>query len=342
MIPHRAVMCPGPARYALSTVEMKLLSDGGTGNAFVSARSLERQIRALGPRQRPAFRRSIGPDTLPSIVSEYDELTGGAYAKQAASVSRAEAQQSQTIACDEAFAWAVAHLQRAFAAPILELRARDTATALTHLFAFEHAVEVWGHHPAFRAIMRTLSDGASFHHTMTQLVAAAQFYSHGNRVGLAHAGSGRERSADLFLRFTTTETLHIEVKAPSALTYPAPAPVDRVALDACVRGTLKKVRGQISSKKRGILVIAGGVVPTEVGDRLVGAVEAALRAKGRDHAGLAGVVVVTVEPSATLHAGAGEPRVRYDVAYHHAPVLNPHFAGQNPLDVRPMPVLGAG
>jgi glutamate racemase len=77
---------------------------------------------------------------LPSIVSEYDELTGGAYAKQAASVSRAEAQQSQTIACDEAFAWAVAHLQRAFAAPILELRARDTATALTHLFAFEHAV----------------------------------------------------------------------------------------------------------------------------------------------------------------------------------------------------------
>lgn len=336
MIPHRPVLIP-TGRYLLSTADLRLASEGGHDATMVSERALWHEQQTLWPRPATTPRRELDQVLLEKAAAEYDRLTGGKYAAQAAAVAKAaKHNRASAMARTEAFAWATWRLERALSEPVFDLRSGEIGMAMSFVSAFEHIIETWGHHPLFTDIMRTVSDGRSFQHTVAQLIAAAVLHTHGNRVALVVADGVDGRLADLALRFTPEETLHIEVKAPDLLADPAAvSKADARALEVCILAALKSAKGQITSDKRGILVVAGGALPHGAHDRLIAAAECALRRKGHDNKGVAGIVVICGAPPAFRIVPDGS--VQHDVSYSYAAVRNSRFAGDNPLVVEAMP-----
>jgi hypothetical protein len=217
------------------------------------------------------------------------------------------------------FAWSIIHLQSCVDDGRLDLARSDTNTAVTWLSTFCHVVEAWGHHPRFLKVAKTLSEPKAFIHTCGLFITAGQLYAQGHQIGLSLEDLEGESNPDLYIRVSSREKIHFEIKAPESLQAQAQRIPDEV-IETSVKKHLKKSSRQIHTGRPGVLVLVA--TASELSEKIERAAELQLKLSGRNHKSLAGITGVTK---------IGDVSGQFGFNFTTAP--NPHYVEPAPAHV---------
>lgn len=222
--------------------------------AFSCDQEIARVEAATGVRNPQPEGLEITSDGLKSLETKLEVLSSGAFRKCFASTQRA-LQAGNHLYLNFPPAWAMAHLQRRITLGALDLQGAD-GVAIVYLQTLLHLIARWQHHPLFSIMSKALVH--EFHHVLTLLITASHLADHGNRIGFTDPGNASGRSPDLFLNIGAMSRVGIEVKAPSDLQWPRPAPAaERLA--RIIEKQLRSARGQIAAGAGGIVVLGSSI-----------------------------------------------------------------------------------
>ncbi|MGK9235647.1 hypothetical protein KXS07_03900 [Inquilinus limosus] len=300
--------------------------------ALTCHQEIQRVNRLMGPRSAPP-NTPVTADTIENLISEYNIWSGNSFDSQLASVQRAVA--AGHLGYSEfPFAWACLRLRRAVSERSVDLRNPLDAIALRAVLSFGEVAQAWGHHPRIHEIGRSLVGAGTFWHNVIQLAVAAYLFSIGNPVNINLAATDGTRVSDLYIRSSVNSRLGLEIKTPSGLCWPADATIKQAEIERIVNKQLKSAKGQINKRNNGVLIIGSVLVGTDISDKLGYAIQKILNSKGRDHRGVAAVIGFSSAASAFIKSN----RQLFSIKYKFATATNPHYLGDNPIQIEPQPV----
>ena len=309
ILPHWAAMIAPQEWPAVATTPV------ARGAVLACATTTARCYELTRPRLVPDVPMELSRALIEATASQYDALTGGRLAEQIA-LSR---EVSGSDPGDHPFAWSMALLRSKIDKPDWSwLYQDDDAVAAIHVVAMHNLVECWGQHPLFSSLAANVGEPGRFLRTLSTFATAKLLYDAGNRVGF---------SQDLGLHFVTPadEPLSLALLEPVMLQWRERERRSPEVLRAAVIDALAAAQGRVNRIKPGIVVLSVSIWQPDFDQMLVDAIHAAFQLVGRRHRGVAAVAAIM--PKA-LPAGSPE-RIGFGYAFY--PILNPKFAGENPI-----------
>jgi hypothetical protein len=196
------------------------------------------------------------PATLRWYARELIELLGQRYQKllvadlrgrQSASPPLNRQRVIELISFAQETAWS---LER----PSLTTNAVLDGDMLAELTGLTAMLQRWRNHPAWAAIVQTLSHETEPLHSLVLLLVASYLVDANNGVGL-HLETEGGKVPDMWLRPSVSEKLDVEVKTPLQLRSPE-VPLTAEASELCIVETMKKASKQLRGDHN-LLVIGG-------------------------------------------------------------------------------------
>lgn len=277
--------------------------------------SLQAELAATGPR-REGKKTPLNREGLEAVREEYERVTGANFELQLNIVQRNPKSHLERFPLP----WAISYLLTCLERRILNQDDFETRHALYIIATFNNTVSTWGHHPRFGAVASGLGKPESFIHTAYLFLTASYLYGAGNRVGFSLEDKVGEPNPDLYSRLDAHYIAHLEAKAPKAFQFSGFNEHTPIDAGAVIQRTLKKSSSQINRNHRGYLIIASSLLRSGLAKEIHAAVPSVLRAKGRDHRGLASVLVAC-PAFARFSDGSYDAAISYEV------FDNPHFDG---------------
>ena len=270
------------------------------------------------PRDWPTDALVVSRSTLETAAADYDRLTGGRLAEHIAASPPPEGAEHG----DYPFAWSVARLRQRIDDPEWNWTASDDdAMAAMYLAALRHLMTCWGHHPLLARLAASLAERDRFMRVVTTLAMAKQLFDSGNRVGFLLSG----QDVDLHFAVPTEDRLSLALLAPPALQWHQRHRRSPDALQAAVIDAVGTVQGRVNRSRPGIVVLAASILQPDFDQMAIDAIHAAFRSVGRRNRGVAAVAIMLPK----LLVAERPDLLGFGYAFY--PILNPRFAGENPI-----------
>ena len=273
------------------------------------------------PRKPPSEAMAVSLEIVEAAAAAYDRLTGGRLAEQIAATPAAmEANHGEYP-----FAWSVLRLREQIGKPGWSwLHHNDDAMATMHVAAMQHCLDCWGEHPLLAQLASPLAAPGQFLRTMTGLAVAKLLFDAGNRVGFSLPVAAQS-NIQLHFRTAAGEALSLALRSPDALQWRERDRRTPRVLRTAVEAAVVAAQGQVNNRKPGIVVLSASVLLPDFDQMVVDSIHTVFRAVGRKHRGVAAIAVVMPK---VLPVGRLD-QVGFGYAFY--PLLNPHFAGENPI-----------
>jgi len=198
----------------------------------------------------------------------------------------------------------------------------DDAVAAMHVAAFDYLRHCWGGRPDFAQLVTAFRVPTRYLRTLAAFAAGKLLFDAGNRIGFAL----QPPAQDLSLRVTMGDApLGVALSAPDALQWAARGRRSPQVFQRAVTDALAAARGQVNRAKPGLLMLSTSILYQDFDQMMVNAIHAAFRSVGRRYGGVAAVVVLLPRVSTMQQAD----EVGFGYALY--PIVNPHFAGENPI-----------
>ena len=291
------------------------------GAVLACQNAIARGYALTQPRGWPTEPPLLSHAMLDAAAADYDRLTGGRLAEHGAASPPALGAEHGPYP----FAWALQRLREQIDKPNWAwMQFDDDAMATMYVTALHHLMHCWGQHPLLARLAAPLAHADRFIRTVTGFATAKLLFDAGNRVGFSPSAN------DVDLHFTTPadEPLSLELLAPESLQW---GQKERRSPDVCratVANALISVQARVNRLHPGMVVLAASILHPEFDQMIIDAIHAAFQSVGRRHRGVAAVAVVIPK---VMPAG---PPDRIGFAYAFYPILNPRFAGENPIRLR--------
>lgn len=296
---------------------------------FTTDHQIARESGLASPRPPARSNLELSVEGLDAVGSELDLLSGGRFNSHLMSADRALARGVRYFR-ENPLAWALRYLNRQLVGGSLHM-SDDTLMAIGIVQSYRNVFSRWRHHA--RAPFLAIEFCANFHHTIYQLIAASYLSDHGNRIAVNPPTQGGGRSADLYVRISAGERLHLEVKAPESLEWPNTLD-SRFRMKKLVETMLARSRGQIGRSNPGVLIVGSSCISPGFFDRFGQAIRSTLRSKGDKYTRVAAIQLVGVDSLSLRPTRAST--FDFQASYRSQAWKNPHYFQENPLatDVR--------
>lgn len=319
------------------TFHFKVVTLGSTGKYLIGStvqqnanvtctcdQELAMESAETHPRPAETGSLDVSQDGLGALATELDLLSGGRFTPCLESAERALSH-GQRYFRENPLAWAIRYLSRQLDNGTLQMH-EDTLVAIGLIEGYRHVLSRWRHHAHFSYLAQELC--SSFHHTLSQLIAASYLSDHGNKIAFNPPMPGAGRSADLYVRLSATEKLHLEVKAPEAIEWPNELD-GRPKMKRIVEKCLSGARGQIGTSNPGVLIIASSCIKGGFFEDFEKAIHTTLRNNGTRHRGVAAVAMVGLSELSFQTTGSNSSD--FSVVYRVVIAKNPHYIEDNPV-----------
>jgi len=291
---------------------------------FTTDHQIERERGLAAPRPAPKSNFELSIEGLDAVASELDLLSSGRFNSHLMSADRALARGARYFG-ENPLAWALRYLNRQLVGGSMRM-SEDTLMAIGIVQSFQNVFSRWRQHA--RASYLAIEFCGNFHHTISQLIAASYLSDHGNRIAINAPVHGGGRSADLYVRISARERLHLEVKAPKSLEWPNTVD-SRSEMKKLVEKLLAGAQGQIGTSTPGVLIIGSSCISPGFFDRFGQAIRSTLRSKGDKFRGVAAINLVGLD-SLSLHPTRAST-FDFQASYRSEAWKNPHYFQDNPL-----------
>lgn len=305
------------------------------GVAVASNREVQRVARSTEPSRGRQLQLGITEDKLEELLIIYDDLVGGKYQQQLASLRRYPTLSSREPADAFPIPWAVEYLRKAMESKRIDLDDRPTRTALSRLLLFEDVYNKWHLNPNFYQLAKSFAN--SFPHTASSMVMAAHLTEAGWPTALALETAVGDGNPDLYFRPNANEKYYIEVKAPKELQW-MPSGSGEFDVDAALLRSLKSSRKQLSiSKGRpGALVVSSAMGEEGIADFIQKRAWIVLGLNGRDFKSVSDILILS--PARLTATQKNEGSMDLNGTFYIKRAANPHwqgkrmFAGDGPVE----------
>ncbi len=309
MLPHWAALIAPQELPGVTTTPV------ARGAVLACATATARGYDLTRPRSVPDLPLEMSRALVEAAASQYDALAGGRLEEQIAASRGA----SGVDPGNYPFAWSVQWLRDRIDNPDWSwIYHNDDAVAAIHVVAMHNLVQCWGHHPRFGSLAANVGEAGRFLRTLSAFATAKLLYDAGNRVGF---------SQDLRLHFATVadEPMSLALLEPAALQWREHERRSPEVLRVAVIDALTGAQGTVNRLRPGIVVLSVSVWQPDFDQMLVDAIHAAFQSVGRRHRGVAAVAAIMPKG---LQTGSPD-RIGFGYAFY--PILNPRFAGENPI-----------
>ena len=201
----------------------------------------------------------------------------------------------------------------------------DDAMAAMHVAAFDHLRHCWGGHPDLGELTAALGLPGRYLRTLAAMAAGKLLFDAGNSVGFVLQGAAQNLSLHVTMG---DEPLGAVVSAPDEMQWAARDRRSPQALQRAVIDALASAQGQVNRARPGMVMLSASILYQDFDQMLIDAIHAAFRSVGRRHAGVAAAVGLIPRVSTMQRAD----EVGFGYALY--PIVNPHFAGKNPIRLR--------
>ena len=293
---------------------------------FTTDHQIEREHGLASPRPPSQSPFELSIEGLDAVASELDLLSGGRFNKHLTSADRALARGARYFR-DNPLAWALRYLNRQLVGGAMHM-SEDTLMAIGIVNAYRNVFSRWRQHA--RANYLAIEFCATFHHTISQLIAASYLSDHGNRIAINSPVQDGKRSADMYMRISAQDRLHLEVKAPESLEWPNTLD-SPFRMKKRVESLLAGSRGQIGRSSPGILIIGSSCISPGFFDKFGQAISSTLRSKVANYARVAGINLVGVD--SLLLRPIRASNFDFQANYRSQTWKNPHYFQENPLEI---------
>jgi len=294
------------------------------GTVLVCQEALAHRYAKARPRAVPDEPISLTRAMIETAAADYDRLCGGRFADHAAASPPAMGDNHG----DYPFAWAVLRLREQVGRPGWSwLHHNDDAMAAMYVTSMHHLMRCWGDHPLLSRLAAPLRNRGRFLRSTAGFALAKLMFDGGNRVAFSLAGG------DVDLHITTADgaALTVALLAPDRLQW---RERDRRGLDVfrhTVMDAMGAAQPQVNRGTPGIVALAVSILQPDFDQMVVDAIHAAFQSVGRRHRGIAAIAIVMPK---VLPAGQPD-RLVFGYAFY--PIVNPNFAGNNPVRVHAAP-----
>jgi hypothetical protein len=292
------------------------------GELLVAREAIERQYAATRPESPPDESVLLSRSLLEAAAANYDRLTGGLLGQHTEASPLGEGEDHGPFP----FAWATLRLRERIDQPGWAwLYQNDDAMAAMYVVAMHHLMRCWARHPLLARLAAPLAQRNGFIRAVTTLAMAKLLFDAGNRVGFTF------RAGDVDVHFSTPagEPLSLALLAPKPLQWRHKDARSTATLTHAVIDALRAAQARVNTGNPGIVVLATSILQPDFDQMAVDAIHAAFHVTGRRHRGVAAVAIIMPK---VLPAGPPD-RVGFGYAFY--PILNPRFAGKNPVRFGP-------
>jgi hypothetical protein len=300
-------------------------SQVATGAVLVCQAALERRYRLTQPRPVADEPILLTRAMVEAAAAEYDLLSGGLLAEHAA----ASPAPSGDAHGSYPFAWAVLRLRQRIGSPGWSwLYHNDDAMAAMYVAAMHHLVLCWGGHPLLPGLAAPLAKPGRFLRTVAGFALAKLLFDSGNRVAFALT----DGDIDLRLANADGDPLSVALLAPERLQWHEREHRSPDRLRHTIIEAMGAAQPRVNRGTPGILALAVSILQPDFDQMVVDAIQAAFQSVGRRHRGIASIAIVMPK---VLPAGLPD---RLGFGYALYPIVNPNFAGNNPIRLGAGPV----
>jgi hypothetical protein len=279
------------------------------------------------PREPPTGPILLSRELMEATAAEYDRLTGGRLAEQAAASPPAMGSELGPYP----FAWSVLRLREQLGRPGWSwLQHNDDAMAAMHVVALHELLQTWGHHPLLGRLAAVLAEPHRFLRTVAGFATAKKLFDDGNRVGFDLPAEG---ISDIELHFTTPadEPLTLALLAPAALQWRERDRYNPQVLRAAISDALASVQARVNRRRPGVVVLLASILLPGFDQMLIDTIQLSFQSIGRRNRGVAAVAGMVPKMVPTEHLD----HLGFGFAFY--PILNPHFEGENPIKLTQAP-----
>jgi hypothetical protein len=264
---------------------------------------------------------------IDAAAADYDRLSGGRLAEHSAASPAALGDDHGSYP----FAWAVLRLRQQIGKPGWSwLYQNDDAMAAMYVTAMHHLVQCWGRHPLLPELAAPLAGPDRFLRTVAGFALAKLLFDSGNRVAFSPAGN----DVDLRLATPDGEAMSVALLAPERLQWRARERRSPDGLRHAIIEAMGAAQPQVNRGTPGIVALAVSILEPDFDQMVVDAIHAAFQSVGRRHRGIASIAIVMPK---VLPAGLPD-RLGFGYAFY--PIVNPNFAGNNPVRLGAAPSMG--
>jgi hypothetical protein len=303
-------------------VEMPVPLALGPGLVLGDREELARVEALCRPRPVTSVTLEVTPSALAAIRADYDRLTGGRLAADAAALP------ADTRAALDHFplAWAIRRIEPNAAVPLWWCLQEDPdAVAAILLAAFQHFTAVWPDHPLFDTMAASAAAEGFSTHALAPFAAAQCLAEAGARVAFARPASNRPRIDGFQIESGPGERMAVLARRLDCHDWPTPG--EAVPALVCARAidALIGAQAHINARRPGMVVLSVGPVHGSDDLPILAGVRAALEQRWRRHRGLLGAAVILPKVYPTDRSD----RVRFGWTW--LPVANPLRPGMGGL-----------
>lgn len=257
--------------------------------------------------------------------AELGLISGGRFRKYLESAQRSLNQGSLYFR-ENPLAWSIQILKRQLKEKTLNINQR-TLVAIGFLQSYRDILSRWRSHPNFPELSKELC--SYFYHSLILLIASNSLTDAGNRIAVKVIDNDdNERSADLYIRLSGTDTLHIEVKAPQAFEW-TESNIPPCKIRKTIEKCLKRSRGQINNLKPGVLVIGSTCLDVGFCDQLERIASKVLHKHRQSYRSIAAISLVSLKEVSLSR------RIRHSFGssteFEIRVVLNEFYGSENPV-----------
>ena len=294
----------------------------------------DQEIASVGKKTLPSnsgtgnFELSI--ESIDLISLELNLLSGGNFTKPLKAARKAFGHGHKHYKSNP-LAWSIEFIKKQLNNNKLHMH-EESIVAMCMIQGCRVLIHRWKNHAHITHIAKELC--GSFHHTFTQMIVAAYLSDKGNNIAIYPPPPNQKgRSADLYVRPSANakEKLFIEIKTPQDVEWPNFMTSFR-RMKKIVEKCLNSAKGQIGTKKPGILIIGTTCLSPNFLVLFNNATESVLRKKGRKYSGVAGIGIVGLN-EVSLKTKESTTDLDLSTSYKVSMVKNTHYFKENPMKI---------
>lgn len=278
-------------------------------------------------RKTPVGNFGLSVESIEALTQELNELSGGSFAKPIKAAKNA-VDRGHMYHSANPLAWAFEFIRQQLNNNSLHMH-EGTLVAMSIIQGYTYNIHRWKSHAHITHIAKDFC--SAFHHTQTQLVAASYLSEHGNNIAINPPPLNKKgRFADLYVRVSSSakEKIFIEIKTPQEIEWPNQMTSIK-GMKKIVESCLSKAKGQIGTKKSGILIIGATCLSPGFSNLFEKATESVLRKKGRKYSGVAGIGIVGLSDITLKNKSSSS--LDFSTSYYVKVVNNMHYFKDNPI-----------
>ncbi len=288
------------------------------GSVLVCQEALRRHHTKTRPHAVPDEPVLLTRSMIEAAASDYDRLSHGRLAEHMAASPSSMGDDHG----EYPFAWAVLRLREQIGRPGWSwLQHDDDAMAAMYVTAVHHLMRCWGDHPLLERLAAPLFQRGRFVRSAVGFALAKLLFDAGNRVAFSLAGG----HVDVHITTADGAPLSVALLAPERLQWRERGRRTPDAFRHTIIDAMGAALPQVNRGTPGIVALAVSILQPDFDQMVVDAVHAAFRSVGRRYRGTAAIAVVMPK---VLPVGLPD-RLGFGYAFY--PILNPNFAGDNPV-----------